>query len=172
MALLKETGTYGQVEPNNLSGRRSGRVYAQKEMKAGVLDTLADKKLQNGMFMVYDLAEGCHVDGTKGELGLVFNEVKIYDDSRESYRDFYVKPGTDGKIFPRIIGLVKNDVYTTNMVDLTTAFGTGATAGLKLVPVNGVLTETAAPADTDIVLTIVKETTMPDGSKAVKVQYL
>lgn len=171
MALLKKDGTYGQVEPNRLAGRYSDRVYAQKEMKASVGALLPEQKLQNGMFMVYDLLEGCHLDGSKGELGLVYNEVKLYD-SRESYKDFYVKPGTDGKVFPRIIGLVKNDVFTTNMVNLTTTFGGGATAGLKLVPVAGVLTETATPADGDLVLTIVKETTLPDGSPAVKVQYL
>lgn len=169
MALLEKKG-YGQVEPNFLSGRRSGRVYAQKELKDTALAVLPEMKLQNGMFLVYDLVEGCHVDATKGELGLVYNEVKVYD-VRESYKDFYVAPGTDGKIYPRIIGLIKGDTYTTNMVDLTTPYGTGALAGVKLVVRNGVLTE-EAPVDGELTLTVVKETTLPDGQKAVKVQYL
>ncbi|MGL5958147.1 MAG: hypothetical protein ACRCZZ_06100 [Phocaeicola sp.] len=169
MALLQKNG-FGQVEPNNLAGRLSGRVYAQKQLKDGL--ALQADKLQNGMFLVYDMVEGCHTDSTKGEMGLVYNEVKVYD-SRESYKDFYVKPGTDGLIFPRIIGLVKGDVFTTNLVDLDTVFGTNATVGLKLVPgANGVLKETATPAPGDLVLTVVKETTMPDGQPALKLQYL
>lgn len=171
MALLQKNG-YGQVEPNNITGRRSGRVYAQKALRADMAATLESGKLQNGMFLVYDLLEGCHTDGSKGELGLVYNEVKVYRDT-EGAKDFYVAAGSDGLIFPRILGLTKGDVFTTNLVDITTPHGTGALVGVKLVPqANGVLKQVADTTDAPIVLTIVKETTMPDGQKAVKVQYL
>ena len=63
---------YGQVEPNHLSGRRTGQIYAQLP---------ADKEievLEQGQFVKYDYAKGvCDFTG-EGEWMLVFNEIKLY----------------------------------------------------------------------------------------------
>lgn len=65
---------YGQVEPNHLSARRTGQIYAQLPAAADI--TI----LENGQFAKYDYANK-EVNFTgKGEWMLVFNEVKVYRD--------------------------------------------------------------------------------------------
>lgn len=82
---------YGQVEPNQLSGIKTGQIYASLS-----LDTREDSKvdvLQNGEFMYYDYASNCVTaephTATAGVLEpyLVYNEVKLYEDWL-SYKDF------------------------------------------------------------------------------------
>ena len=85
---------YGQVEPNQLSAQKTGRIYARLR-----LDEEVDV-LQNGEFMYYDYANGTVNCGktadattgtvaTKGEPMLVFNEIKLYEPFwRTSYKDF------------------------------------------------------------------------------------
>lgn len=67
---------YGQVEPNHLSARRNGQIYAQLPADPDI--TL----LENGTFAKYDYANGLVVidPNVKGEWLLVFNEVKVYED--------------------------------------------------------------------------------------------
>lgn len=63
---------YGQVEPNHLSARRTGQIYAQLPAKADI------QLLENGQFVKYDYAEG-EVNFTgAGEWMMVFNEIKLY----------------------------------------------------------------------------------------------
>ena len=63
---------YGQVEPNHLSARRTGQIYAQLPAAADIT------KLENGQFVKYDYLNG-EVNFTgEGEWMLVFNEVKLY----------------------------------------------------------------------------------------------
>ena len=65
---------YGQVEPNHLSARRNGQIYAQLPAAATI------DLLENGQFAKYDYENGV-VDFTgAGEWLLVFNEVKVYED--------------------------------------------------------------------------------------------
>lgn len=72
---------YGQVEPNKLSARHNGQVYAQLPAKSTI------DVLENGMFVKYDYANG-EVNFTgPGDWLLVFNEVKVYED-RETDADF------------------------------------------------------------------------------------
>ena len=82
---------YGQVEPNQLSGIKTGQIYASLP-----LDAREDSKvdvLQNGEFMYYDYASNCVTaephTATAGVLEpyLVYNEVKLYEDWL-SYKDF------------------------------------------------------------------------------------
>lgn len=63
---------YGQVEPNHLSAQRNGQIYAQLPC-VNTID-----KLENGMFVKYDYANGQVNLTGKGEWMLVFNEVKVY----------------------------------------------------------------------------------------------
>lgn len=67
---------YGQVEPNHLSARRTGQIYAQLPAAASI------KKLENGQFVKYDYRnEEVNFTGA-GEWMLVFNEVKLYRDDQ------------------------------------------------------------------------------------------
>lgn len=72
---------YGQVEPNHMSAKRNGQVYAQLPAAASI------ELLENGQFVKYDYAKGvCDFDGA-GPWRMVYNEVKIYED-RETDADF------------------------------------------------------------------------------------
>ena len=79
---------YGQVEPNHLSARRNGQIYAQLPAAANI------DLLENGQFVKYDYAQGVvdfEADNT-GEWLLVFNEVKVYEDYQTD-ADFAMKKG-------------------------------------------------------------------------------
>lgn len=92
------TRGYGQVEPNHLSARRTGQIYAQLPADPSI------ELLENGQFAKYDYAhkvvtlgkatvnlkEGVSAETgeeSKGEWMLVLNEVKLYED-RQQYEDF------------------------------------------------------------------------------------
>lgn len=173
MAKLAKIG-YGQVEPNHLSAQRTGQIYAQLPAAEG-LDIV-----ENGMFLRYDLSAGeMNTDGI-GEDMLVFSEVKIYDTFRLiGYKNFALKKedAVGGKIYPRLFKTNPGDIFTTNLVNVTAA--AGSRVGKKLFIVDGILTELT---DTDLTdaeaiagkqyWVIAKETTMPDGQEAVKVQRI
>ena len=75
---------YGQVEPNQLSGIKTGQIFASLPLDTEV------SVLQNGEFMYYDYASGkvSATDSTGvAEPMLVFQEIKIYEDWL-SYKDF------------------------------------------------------------------------------------
>ena len=75
---------YGQVEPNHLSARRTGQIYAQLPADESI------EVLENGQFVKYDYATGKVNFTGAGEWLLVFNEVKVYGD-RETDADFAMK---------------------------------------------------------------------------------
>lgn len=76
---------YGQVEPNQLSGIKTGQIYASLPLDKSV------EVLQNGEFMFYDYVSGTVMgdpdEATITEPYLVFQEIKIYEDWL-SYKDF------------------------------------------------------------------------------------
>jgi hypothetical protein len=67
---------YGQVEPNHLSARRTGQIYAQLPAAVSI------EKLENGQFVKYDYANGEVNTTGAGEWMLVFNEIKLYRDGQ------------------------------------------------------------------------------------------
>lgn len=150
---------YGQVEPNHLSAQRNGRIYAQAEAESGIT------VLENGSFVKFNPADGLvYMDGTGlGDWELVYNEVKLYDPTH-STKDFAQK-ATDGDIVPRRFGMSVGDIFTTNNIDITL----GSTEGFGVDVTAGILTCTGL-AWADEEYAVVKETTMPDGSVAVKVR--
>lgn len=77
---------YGQVEPNHLSARRTGQIYAQ--LPANKNYTL----LENGQFAKYDYATGEVNKTGEGEWMLVFNEIKLYRDNQADC-EFAMIPG-------------------------------------------------------------------------------
>ena len=73
---------FGQVEPNHLSAQRTAQIYAQLPAKNDI------DILENGQFVKYDY-ENHQVNFTgKGEWMLVFNEIKLYDERKQNYKDF------------------------------------------------------------------------------------
>jgi hypothetical protein len=96
---------YGQVEPNHMSAKRNGQVYAQLPAAASI------ELLENGQFVKYDYAKGvCDFDGA-GPWRMVFNEVKIYED-RETDADFaMIKDRYNARVYSPV-GQTKSDLKT------------------------------------------------------------
>lgn len=91
-ALFVQRG-YGQVEPNHLSAKWTGQIYAQLPADKDI------EVLENGMFAKYDYKTGTVNFTGEGEWMLVYNEVKVYRDY-QSDADFAMKKGDyDAKIF-------------------------------------------------------------------------
>lgn len=111
MAMIKKIG-YGQVEPNHLSAQRTGQIYAQLPANSEITT------LENGMFVKYDLANGEVNYSGVGEWMLVFNEIKLYDERKQMYKDYAMKAEdfNGGVIVPRVFKTNVGDIYTTNMV--------------------------------------------------------
>lgn len=171
MAITVSRQGYGQVEPNHLSAQRTGQIYAQLPAK----DTITT--LENGQFVKYDYAKGeVNYDGSDPWV-MVFNEVKLYDGWRKSYKDYAMKKTdfTEGVMTPRVILINVGDIWTTNAIG--GAATNGKYEGIELA-VGDILTPGAAGflvkgSDSDnYQIEVVKETTMPDGQPAVKVRRI
>lgn len=166
---------FGQVEPNHLSAQRTAQIYAQLPAEKSI------NILENGQFVKYDYAKG-EVDYIgKGEWMLVFNEIKLYDDWRETYKDFALqkKDFVDGVMTPRVFKTNVGDIFTTNTVGGASTSNTYETTSVSISvgdlmkPGTTGYLETGADVDTDdMVWEVVKITTMPDGQSAVKVMRI
>lgn len=162
MATITRIG-YGQVEPNHLSAQRTAQIYAQLPCAKSI------KVLENGQYVKYDYANNeVNLTGN-GEWMLVFNEVKLYDERKQQYKDFAMlaADAVDGIIVPRVFKTNIGDIYTTNMVDSAVDMA----AGVQLTPgANGILT--TATGSEDMIWEVAKVYTMADGQAAVKIQRI
>lgn len=163
---------YGQLEPNHLSARRNGKIYAQLPAKADI------PMLQNGQFVKYNYAAGVVDFQGEGPWMLVFNEPKVYE-SRQTNADFAMKREDyvayvynaandampDGTVMvPRVMTTDAGDIMTTNMIDEETLI-----KGDKLAPnANGILDKASAVSATECVWQVAKVYTMPDGQPGAK----
>lgn len=160
---------FGQVEPNHLSAQRTGQIYAQLPAASDI------KVLENGEFVKYDYANNEVNKTGEGEWMLVFNEVKLYDGYRETYKDFAqkVSDSSDGKIYPRVFKTNVGDIYTTNMLEKASEGEVELTdleVGDKLgINDKGYLEK---GANSDIQFQVAKVYTMADGQDAVKIQRI
>ena len=189
--VIKRKG-YGQVEPNHLSGIVTGQIYAQ--LPADTTRTVAANgtvtwtgitQLEQGQFAKYDYAAG-KVDFTgNGEFMLVYNEEKLYDERKQSHKDFVYKAEdfTDYKMYPRLIKTYVGDIFTTNTIGVKNTSDT-AEVGTVELDVGDYLQVTASgdnagflskasgesmPAS-GMVWKVVQVYTMPDGQPGVKIQ--
>ena len=124
MADMKRKG-YGQVEPNHLSAQYTAQIYAQLPAMTGtttgegasaVTTYAPTETLENGQFLKYDYANGrADIEGDI-EWMMVFNEVKLYDERRQAYKDFamHASDMADGTIYPRLLKINVGDIFTTN----------------------------------------------------------
>lgn len=203
---------YGQVEPNQLSGIKTGQIFASLPLDKEV------KVLQNGEFMYYDYANGS-VNATAEadaapEPYLVYQEVKIYEDWL-SYKDFamirvgdnYVtndpaigrltSANTDGTVYgdgaetegasidhsdyqagyrmdgiaPRLVKTNVGDLYTTNMVDEEGTYEVGTVLTLKKTNRNTLVLSSSGNINS-VKFIVVKDYTMPDGQRGLKLQRI
>ena len=159
MAILEKKG-YGQVEPNHLSAQRTGQIYAQTPAAADI------EVLENGAFLKLDSATNTVGTTGNGEWMLVYNEVKLYDNTKQGYKDFAVKKSetVGGVITPRLFKTNVGDIFTTNMIEA------GLAVGDKVTPIaEGNVGVLQKHTDEDMVFEVLKLTTMPDGQPGVKV---
>lgn len=174
---------YGQVEPNHLSARYNGQVYAQlPAMQAGA-HTTPIAQLENGQFLKYNYAANAATTDGDGEWMLVFCEEKLYDERRQNHKDFVLKNTdfADNTIYPRLLKTSIGDIFTTNTFG---AAGTGydATVGTSItlsvgdkldVGSNGFLKKLGQnETGTAPIFQVVKEYTLPDAQAAVKLQRI
>ena len=169
MATISRIG-FGQVEPNHLSAKRTGQIYAQLPAK----DTLG-KILENGRFVKYDLKDNSVNLTGNGEWMLIYNEIKLYDDRRQQYKDYAMKASeqVNGEMVPRVFKTNIGDIYTTNCVGGPNTSEDAEYAGVNLevgttlkVGSNGYLVE---GTDNNMQWEVVKVYNMPDGQPAVKI---
>ena len=98
---------------------------------------------------------------------LVFNEIKLYDDRKQMYRDFAMKKDecVNGEIVPRVFKTNIGDIYTTNMVDSDAEIAEG---DLLKVGDDGILTA-GGSLDDDMCWEVAKIYTLADGQDAIKI---
>jgi hypothetical protein len=164
MAMLTKIG-YGQVEPNHLSAQRTGQIYAQTPVNEAITE------LENGVFLKLNTSDNTLGVNGSGEWMLVYNEVKLYDNQRQGYKDFVVKADetVGGKIYPRMFKTNVGDIFTTNMIEAGLELGDKVTPTAGVDDKVGILKPVASGADPDMVFEVIKLTTMPDGQAGVKV---
>ena len=185
MATISRIG-YGQVEPNHLSAQRTGQIYAQLPAAEDI------EILENGQFVKYDYAKGEVNFSGQGEWMMVFNEVKLYDDWRQTYKDFAMikdnyTPGSDdithyglgpfkGQMVPRVIKTNIGDIFTTNTFGENNTSGKAEQDGTTLTVGDIVSPSTTGflskSGDGSIQFQVVKEYTLPDGQPAVKLMRI
>ena len=180
MALTVTRKGYGQVEPNHLSAQYTGQIYAQLPAMGGNDHKTPIAQLENGQFLKYDYANNCaDLDG-QGEWMLVFNEVKLYDERRQNYKDFVMlaKEMADKTIYPRLLKTNVGDIFTTNTFTGAasgpdaTVTGPSLSVGNKLaVNAQGFLAAASENA-TGPIFQVVKEYDLADEQPAVKLQRI
>ena len=170
MTMLTKVG-YGQVEPNHLSAQRTGQIYAQTPAKSDIT------VLENGSFLKLDAANDVVGIVGNGEWMLVYNEVKLYENHKQGYKDFAIlkDESVGGIIVPRLLKTNIGDRFTTNLID-TTVEGTVAVGDIFEVAAGtapydkvGVLTQVASVTSGNMTFQVLKVYTMADGQTAVKV---
>lgn len=164
MAVTIKRDGYAQVEPNHLSAPRDGGVYAQLPAADDI------EKLEQGMFVHYDYAEGeVNFDG-EGPIMMVFNEEKLYDERHQMHKDYaqLKAEAYNGVITPRVFRLSVGDIYTTNALD-EGSYTTGDE--LCVNSATGFLKKGDAQMG-EPALKVIAETVMPDMQPAVKLQVI
>lgn len=163
MANIKRIG-YGQVEPNHLSAKRTGQIYAQLPVDKTALGTV----LENGRFVKYNYANKKIDLSGAGEWMLVYNEIKLYDERKQSYKDYAMiaDEQVNGEMVPRVFKTNVGDIYTTNCIgDGTSTVSVNVGDNLK-VGADGYLT---SGTDSAFQWQVVEIYTMPDGQPGIKI---
>lgn len=173
---------FGQVELNQVSFRRDGRVEAQCALDA---TDFADVPAENGMLLAVDRVNRTVKFATDDSMPIALNYTSehMYDERANALKDFKLERGT---FLPRLGFLSVGELFTTNCISMDDgefadedALATATTAeALTSAPVYGGISEegaikvSATKPTAGPVLLAVEQTTMPDGQFALKFQVL
>ena len=170
---MKKVG-YGQLEPNRLTAQTTKEIYAQLPADSALA------VIENGMALIYDqVAQKVKAPSAKGKglVGLVYNEIILEDERYQQDSDYAMmsKKETPYQVamdaYPRIYGLHVGDTFTTNTVKIDDTYkdSTKVPAGTKFVAdKDGYWTQAADVAGAQVVAECVKDYTLPDGQRALK----
>lgn len=177
MALQRFTiDGYGQIEPNNVTFTRDGRVEAQCALAE-------DLVAENGMLLAVDTANGVVKlpgESEKLPIAIHYSTEKIYNQFTPGLKNFKLEK-KDG-YYPRMGYLTVGESFTTNCLaydngEFTNDQGVkDAVKACKTTPVfggictNGAIKLSKTEPSVGPVLRVTKATTMPDGQYAVELQ--
>ena len=168
---------YGQIEPNNVTFTRDGRIEAQC--------ALADEDFvaENGMLLAVDVANMTVKAPTAEEtlpIALHYSTEKIYNQFTPGLKNFKLTK-KDG-YYPRMGYLTVGEIFTTNCICYDTSEFTdedtlkeslktvGTTALYGGISTTGAIKISKTKPTAGPVLKVAKATTMPDGQYAVEFQ--
>lgn len=171
---MKKVG-YGQLEPNRLTAQTTKEIYAQLPAESSLA------VIENGMALIYDqVAKKVKTPSTKGKglVGLVYNEIILEDERYQQDSDYAMmsKKETPYQVameaYPRVYGLHVGDTFTTNTVKIDDTYKDASPvvpAGVKFVAdIDGYWTQVADATGAQVVAECVKDYTLPDGQRALK----
>lgn len=173
---------FGQVELNQVSFRRDGRVEAQCALDA---TDFASVPAENGMLLAVDRVNRTvkfPVDDSM-PIALNYTTEHMYDERANTLKDFKLERGT---FLPRLGFLSVGELFTTNCIcmdeskfaDEDALAAATTAAALATTPLYGGISSMGAIKVSDTkpatgpVLLVVEKTTMPDNQFALKFQVL
>lgn len=185
MSILNYLPEFKVVEVNRLTGLFSGHILSQQllDPTSVIINTTnVINVVENGFIvgLAADLQLDAYDATTMAQPFLVFTEeILTFMDSLKYYA---TEADADGDIYPRAIGLYVGDVFTTNNYNLqlpesaplagNAATLTEATANFAAV-INGQLHLQATRDQNGFdSLFAIEESTLPDGTIAVRATYL
>ena len=179
---------YGQVELNQVSAVRSGRIEAQAALDKD--DFSIEVPAENGMILAVDKVSNkvkLYDDSKNYPLALMQSIEKVYNQFADGLKEFALVPsekpfGMQPK--PRLYYLSAGDKFTTNAIcaDIGTEMGDefandtalwAAVEDVGTTPLYGGVSElgyikvSATPPTDGYVLAVTKKTTMPDRQPAI-----
>lgn len=175
MALKKLYKGFGQIELNNVSFRRSGRIEAQCSLDP---TDFAEIPAENGMLLAVDKLKNVvklPEEGVDFPIAINYSSEHMYDEVNKGLANFKL---TIGDFLPRLGYLSVGEIFTTNCICAddavfadVTAVKDGMAAGIYGVPCAlGCICLVEEKPASGVVLRAVKATTMPDGKFALKFQ--
>ena len=174
---------FGQIELNQVSLRRDGRVEAQCALDA---TDFASVPAENGMLLAVDRVNRTVKFPTaaiaaKMPIALNYTTEHMYDERANALKDFKLERGT---FLPRLGFLSVGELFTTNCIcmdesefaDEDALAAATTAAALATTPLYGGISDmgaikvSATAPTAGPVLLAVEKTTMPDGQFALKFQ--
>ena len=171
---------FGQLELNQVSFRRDGRVEAQCALDA---TDFASVPAENGMLLAVDRVNRTVKFPVDDSLPIALNYTTehMYDERANALKDFKLERGT---FLPRLGFLSVGELFTTNCICMdesefadedalaaaTTAAALTATPLYGGISSMGAIKVSATAPTAGPVLLAVEKTTMPDGQFALKFQ--
>ena len=173
---------FGQVELNQVSFRRDGRVEAQCALDA---TDFASVPAENGMLLAVDRVNRTVKFPTDDSMPIALNYTTehMYDERANALKDFKLERGT---FLPRLGFLSVGELFTTNCICMdenafadedalaaaTTVTALATTPLYGGISAMGAIKVSATKPSAGPVLLVVEKTTMPDGQFALKFQVL